>query len=67
MPTQIENFKIIKFPEVNNLLGGVSKRTLQRWEKSGKFPKRIKLSEQSVGWILDDIHRWIGEKRLGSV
>jgi len=54
--------RIIRFQELNNLLGGITKRTLLRWESSGKFPKRVKLGEKSVGWIYQDIVKWLEHK-----
>jgi len=36
----------------------------RRWEleKEGKFPKRIKLSERAIAWLLSDLMNWIEER-----
>jgi len=57
-PTQI-----IRFPELKKKLGNVSRSTIDRWEKlHGKFPKRINLGKNSVGWNLKQIEEWINNK-----
>jgi prophage regulatory protein len=35
-------------------LTGLSRTTRWRLEKVGKFPKRIKISQASIGWIEED-------------
>jgi prophage regulatory protein len=39
----------------------------RRWEleKEGKFPKRIKLSERAVAWLMSDLMNWIEERCNG--
>ena len=50
--------KIIKLPEVvtNTKL---SRPTIYRLIKEGKFPKQIKLSERSSGWIEQEVTDYI--------
>tara|TARA_R110001599_G_scaffold9972_5_gene49282 strand:- start:6804 stop:7013 length:210 start_codon:yes stop_codon:yes gene_type:complete len=38
---------------------GLKRTTLWRKEKEGTFPKRIKLSENAVGWKESEILSWI--------
>jgi prophage regulatory protein len=33
-----------------------------RLEKAGKFPKRIKLGANRVGWLLSEVEDWIARK-----
>ncbi len=33
-----------------------------RFERDGKFPKRIKLGANRVGWLLSEVEDWIAEK-----
>jgi prophage regulatory protein len=40
----------------------VSRMTLWNWEKSGTFPKRLKLSSGRVGWIESEVDKWLAEK-----
>lgn len=41
---------------------GVSKRTIQRWEKEGSFPCKVKLGKNTSAYNLEEIKRWIEEK-----
>lgn len=36
----------------------------RRWEleKVGKFPKRIKLGERAVAWLMSDLLSWMEER-----
>lgn len=36
---------------------------IARLEKAGKFPKRIRLGQNRVAWLLSDVEAWI-ESRL---
>lgn len=38
---------------------GLSKATLWRLERDGKFPKKRQLSANAVGWIASEIEEWI--------
>lgn len=53
--------RIIRKPE---LLGkiGLSDVTIWRLEKLGKFPRRIRLGGNSVGWFLGEIDGWLAKK-----
>ena len=35
---------------------------IHRLEKAGRFPRRIQLGANRVGWRLTDIERWIEER-----
>ena len=37
---------------------GVSPRTIRRWEKTGLFPKRVRLSDGIVRWRKTDVRSW---------
>lgn len=37
---------------------------IQRLEKSGDFPKRIKLGPNRVGWSLQEICEWIEQRKV---
>ncbi len=40
----------------------LSKSTIWRMEQKGKFPRRIKLGENSVGWNEQDVDDWIDDR-----
>ena len=55
------NYQIIKKPTVIKL-STLSSATIYRLIKQGKFPKQIKLSERSSGWLLSEVEQWLEEK-----
>ena len=59
-----ESNRIIRFNELKRLIGGIDRTTVKRWENEGLFPRRIKLGEKSMGWLLQDVNLWIESKRV---
>jgi predicted DNA-binding transcriptional regulator AlpA len=53
----------IKFinSRVTENLSGMSRWTLWRWEKEGRFPKSIKLNSARV-WIESEVLAWMQEQ-----
>ena len=43
-----------------------SPQHILRLEKQGKFPKRIRLGERRVGWLLSDVESWITSRMAPS-
>ena len=41
----------------------LSRSQIWRLEKAGKFPRRIQLSENSVGWDSEEIEQWLDERK----
>jgi prophage regulatory protein len=39
-----------------------SPQHIARREKAGKFPKRVQLGSNRVGWIESEVHDWLREK-----
>jgi prophage regulatory protein len=46
-----------------------SPQHIARLEKAGQFPKRIRLGQNRVAWLLSEIEEWIDERlqRRGSI
>jgi prophage regulatory protein len=55
--------RIIRKPELLEITG-VSHPTIWRWEKAGKFPKRLILGPNSSGWLESEVQGWIENKVL---
>lgn len=53
--------QIIRKPELFSKLN-LSDATIWRLEKAGKFPRRIKLGGNSVGWFNSEIEIWLSKK-----
>jgi len=60
----MSKFQLVKLPVVRQLTT-FSSATIYRLIKKGEFPKQIKLSARSSGWLLDDIYAWL-EKKINS-
>ena len=41
---------------------GLADRTRRREEEAGRFPKRIHISKNRVGWLRSEIQGWIKAK-----
>ena len=50
--------RIMRLSEVKAVTG-LSKTTIYRFEKEGRFPSRVSLGERSVGWFEDDIRAFL--------
>ena len=53
--------RIIRKPELFSKIG-LSDATIWRMEKTGRFPGRIKLGGNSVGWFNNEIEKWLSVK-----
>lgn len=40
----------------------VSNTTTLRWEKQGRFPRRIKMGGTTVAWFMSEIEEWLAER-----
>lgn len=41
---------------------GVSRPTIDRWRKAGKFPKALQLGAQAIGWRRSDLDDWLNNR-----
>ena len=61
------NIRILRLPEVLELLGGISRSTIYRWVSAGTFPQPLDLGPRCMGWSSNDIDDWIrSRKRRGA-
>jgi predicted DNA-binding transcriptional regulator AlpA len=44
---------------------GLSRTTIWRLERAGKFPQRLRLSSNRCGWLLDEVKTWIATRPRG--
>ena len=51
----------IRFRELQKKIP-LSRSTIWRWEREGKFPRRQVLGKNSVAWLSDEIEAWIENK-----
>jgi prophage regulatory protein len=45
---------------------GLSRSSLYRLHAAGSFPRRVRISERSVGWIESEVDAWLDSKITGS-
>jgi prophage regulatory protein len=55
--------KILRRPAVIQKTG-LSRATIQREEAAGRFPGRIQLARNSIGWFEDEIDRFVESRRV---
>ncbi|MEQ9263997.1 MAG: AlpA family phage regulatory protein [Balneolaceae bacterium] len=62
------NNRIIRFPELCQILGGVSRQTIYDMVKRGDLPQSFKISPKgrAVGWLESDIKLYL-EQQKGSI
>ena len=53
--------RVIRKPELFALIG-LSDTTIWRLERAGRFPGRILLGGNSVGWLYSEIEAWLEAK-----
>jgi prophage regulatory protein len=55
------NDRILRKPHVQDKVG-LSDATIYREEKAGRFPHRLRLGGNSVGWLESEVNEWIRRK-----
>ena len=65
MTTVTHPARIIRLPQVRSRTG-LSRSTIYEHISRGRLPKQISLGPKSVGWLEQDIERWIGERVFAS-
>ena len=57
--------KIIREPALRERVP-VHPTTLWRWERAGRFPRRLKLGPAAVGWFEDEVEAWLDARERAS-
>jgi len=58
--------RIVRLPECINITG-LSAASIHRGIMNGTFPAKIRLGENSVGWRLSSILKWVEEREVVTV
>lgn len=57
-----ENIKLLLVRKDLVRLGiNISNSTMLRWEAAGRFPKRVRVGDQSVAWLASEIHQHVAD------
>lgn len=54
--------QLLNQKEVSNLVG-LSRTTIWRLERTGQFPRRLRVSTKAVRWNLAEIVKWIESRQ----
>jgi prophage regulatory protein len=55
--------RLVSKKELKTVLGiPYSFQHIARLEKAGKFPKRIRLGQNRVAWVMAEVEAWIDER-----
>ncbi len=54
--------RILRFPQVKARIP-LSRPSIWRLERDGKFPKRLQISANAVGWLESEIDAWISARK----
>lgn len=57
----MSNIRILKRKEVEMIVG-LGRSSIYAKVKDGSFPKPVKLSSRSVGWIQSEVQSWLENK-----
>ena len=53
--------RILRLPQVIEKVG-YSGMHIWRLEKAGRFPRRVRLGPNSVGWVAEEVDDWIAAR-----
>jgi len=56
--TRRRGLRIITKEELREMVPYTSQH-IQRLENEGKFPRRVKLGDNRVGWVLSEVEEWL--------
>ena len=56
--------RFLRFKEVG-LMCGLSRTTIWRMQRAGKFPERRRISANAVRWLAEDVEGWIRTRERG--
>lgn len=56
--------RIIKHQQLKDMVG-LSRTTIWRMEREGKFPSRVRLGANTVGWLEEEVLSWLASRPRG--
>jgi predicted DNA-binding transcriptional regulator AlpA len=59
---QLNTKRVLSFQDVATRLG-VHVTTINRWCAAGTFVSKVRLSQKRVGFLTEDVDRWLEERR----
>jgi prophage regulatory protein len=56
---------LLRLPQVCEVTG-LCKSVVYQLEAEQRFPKRVRITQRSVGWIEDEVQRWLSDRVASS-
>lgn len=56
--------RFLRFKDVG-MMCGLSRTTIWRMQRDGKFPERRRIGPNAVRWLAEDVEDWIRSRELG--
>jgi prophage regulatory protein len=53
--------RFLRVPDLEAIVG-VSERTVRRLEAKGLFPKRVQITQRTIGWRESAVMAWLEER-----
>ncbi len=57
-----QNTKILRLPQVMSKTG-LSRSSIYAFMQKEEFPKAINIGARAIGWLKEDVNRWIEKRR----
>ena len=54
-----DHHRILRMPDIQERMGGISRSTVYRWIRDGWLPEPKKLGKNTVGWLERDFNHWL--------
>ena len=61
----MQSTRLLRLPQVIDRTG-IKKTKLYELQKDGSFPMRIKITAHAVGWVEEEVDRWIAGRVAAS-
>ena len=55
------NHRVLRLPQVLDRTG-LTRSSLYRLHAAGVFPRRVQISERSVGWVESEVEAWLAAR-----
>jgi prophage regulatory protein len=60
--TSARPIRIIRIRQVLELVG-LKKTAVYDLRQKGDFPRPVRITGRAIGWVEEEVHRWIAERR----
>jgi prophage regulatory protein len=54
--------RLLRIQQVLELVG-LKKATVYELQRTGQFPRSVKITSRAVGWVEEEVQQWLAERR----